>query len=74
MVDHTLTLKDLIMKTKILAKAAGFVILSGWFSAFIGAVLAAPTDAIGAFWIDFLVIWGAVLSIKLGIELLTYAP
>ena len=63
-----------MMKTKILAKAAGFVILSGWFSAFMGAVLAAPTDAIGTFWIDFLVIWGAILSIVLSIGLLTYDP
>ena len=62
------------MKTKILAKAASFVILSGWFSAFIGVILAAPTDAIGTFWIDFLVVWGAILSIKLGIELINYAP
>ena len=62
------------MKTKILAKTAGFVILSGWFSAFISAIIAASPAASGTFLICFLVIWGAILSIKLGIALINYAP
>ena len=62
------------MKTKILAKAAGFVLLSGWAAAFIAMLAVALTPPIGTFWIDFLVILGAIVSIKLGSELLTYAP
>ncbi len=63
------------MKTKILARAAGFVLLSGWAAAFIAMLaVALMTPPIGTFWIDFLVIWGAIVSIKLGSELLTYAP
>ena len=60
------------MKTKILAKAAGFVILSGWFSAFIGALAVAPTPHLGTFWIDFLWTWVFILSVALAIELLSY--
>ena len=62
------------MKTKILAKITGIVILSGWFSAFISAIMATSPVPSGTFLIDFLVIWGAILSIKLGIELINYAP
>ena len=62
------------MKTKILAKAAGFVLLSGWAAAFIAMLAVALTPPIGTFWIDFLVIWVAILSILLGIALVNYAP
>ena len=60
------------MKTKILAKAAGFVILSGWVSAFIGALIVAPPNPVGTFCVDFLWIWVFILSVALGIALLNY--
>ncbi len=60
------------MKTKILAKAAGFVILSGWVSAFIGALIVAPPNPVGTFCVDFLWVWVFILSVALGIALLNY--
>ena len=60
------------MKTKILAKAAGFVILSGWVSAFIGALIVAPPNPVGTFCVDFLWVWVFILSVELGITLLNY--
>ena len=60
------------MKTKILAKAAGFVILSGWVSAFIGALIVAPPNPVGTFCVDFLWVWVFILSVALGITLLNY--
>ena len=62
------------MKTKILAKAAGFVILSGWAAAFISAIMATSPAPSGTFLVDFMVIWVAILSILLGIALVNYAP
>ena len=60
------------MKTKILAKAAGFLILSGWVSAFIGALIVAPPNPVGTFCVDFLWVWVFILSVTLGIALLNY--
>ena len=60
------------MKTKILARAAGFVINSGWFSAFMAVLMTSSPPLIGTFLMDFLVIWGAILSVTLGIVLLNY--
>lgn len=60
------------MKTKILAKAAGFLILSGWVSAFVGAFLVEPPDPVGTFCVDFLWVWVFILSVTLGIALLNY--
>ena len=61
-----------MMKTKILAKAAGFVILSGWVSAFVGAILVAPPNPVGTFWIDLLWVWVFILSVTLSVALLNY--
>ena len=61
-----------MMKTRILAKAAGFVILSGWVSAFIGALIVAPPNPVGTFCVDFLWVWVFILSVELGITLLNY--
>ncbi len=60
------------MKTRILAKAAGFVILSGWVSAFIGALIVAPPNPVGTFCVDFLWVWVFILSVALGTTLLNY--
>ena len=60
------------MKTKILAKAAGFLILSGWVSAFVGAFLVEPLDPVGTFCVDFLWVWVFILSVTLSIALLNY--
>ena len=61
------------MKTKILARAAGFVLLSGWAAAFIAMLaVALMTPPIGTFWIDFLWVWVFILSVALGITLLNY--